>query len=851
LSKAAKSCLVIVESPTKAKTIRKFLPKNFNVEASMGHIRDLPQSASDIPAKLKKEPWSNLGVNVEKDFEPLYVVPKGKAKVIKALREKLNQADELYLATDEDREGESISWHLIEALKPKVPVKRMVFHEITKPAIEYAIQHCRNIDARLVRAQETRRILDRLVGYTLSPLLWKKIAYGLSAGRVQSSGLRLIVDRERDRLRFKKSQYWDLLAELEKNKHLFQARLTELGGQKVAGSKDFDELTGKPRAGTTALLLDQQKSSSLADKLKDSPFVVSDIEEKTYHLKPFVPFITSTLQQEANRKLGLSARETMRVAQHLYEEGWITYMRTDSPSLSGEGIRAARNCVEQLYGKEFLEPEPRQFSAKSKTAQEAHEAIRPVGTQFKLPKDTGLQGRDFEVYELIWKRTVASQMKDAEKASVTVKLINQNCLFQTNGNRIVFPGFLKAYVEGADDPDKALEDKEVFIPSLTKGENVPCHRLEPQAHETKPPARFTEASLIQALEKEGVGRPSTYATIIQTILDRGYVTKQNNALVPTFTAFAVIQLLEKHFENLVDLRFTSRMEESLDEIASGQLDWLPYLRDFYLSEGGLMKQVQTKESEIEPEESRSVRLPQFSNSEMDIRIGRYGPYLVFDKNAPKDDGGNVSIPESVLPGDLNPQKAEELVELHKKGPESIGTFPQTQEPIYVLTGRYGPYLQLGRIDETDKKKKPKRASLPKHIKPSEITLDQAIRLLSLPLELGSHPKSGKKILLNSGRFGPYISCDGDNRSLKKTDSVFDMNLSRALELLAEEKKSSRRGSSLLKDLGKHPDDQQPIQVLEGRYGPYIKHGTKNYKIPKELDANTLSLDEALKLIGAK
>lgn len=846
MATAEKNCLVIVESPTKARTIRKFLPKNFRVEASMGHIRDLPQSAADIPTKYKKEEWAKLGVNTENNFEPLYVTPKGKGKIIKELRLKLKEADELYLATDEDREGESISWHLIETLKPKIPVKRMVFHEITKNAINKALKECRDIDIRLVRAQETRRILDRLVGYTLSPLLWKKIAYGLSAGRVQSSGLRLIVVRERARLRFKKGTYWDLLADLNKSGEPFQVKLTTVDNTKIAIGKDFDESTGKLKAGKNVKLLSEKDARDLASKLQSKPWIVSDVEEKGFNLKPLPPFITSSLQQEANRKLRFSARDTMRVAQRLYEEGWITYMRTDSPTLSSEGLQAARTCAKDLYGDNYLSPQPRQFTAKSKAAQEAHEAIRPASAKYTLPKDSGLTGDHLKLYDLIWKRTVASQMKEAEKASITAHIKADNCTFTANGTRIIFPGFLKAYVEGSDDPEKALEDKEVLLPSLNPQEEVALDKLEATSHETKPPARFTEASLIQALEKGGVGRPSTYASIIQTIMDRGYVKKVGNALVPSFTAFAVIQLLEKHFENLVDLGFTSKMEESLDEIAAGNLDWLPYLEKFYLGKSGLRQQVQDKEDSIETETSRSIQIPQLENIE--IRVGRYGPYIIKQENGDDKDKMHVSIPEDVSPADLNSEKADELFKLQEQGPLSIGKYPETNQDIYVFTGRYGPYVQLGEV--TEDKPKPKRSSLPKGISPQSITLDQAITLISLPKELGKHPESKEPIMLNQGRFGPYISHDGDNRSLKKDDSIFTMTFERSLEILSEEKRS-RRGSKLVRDLGKHPKDEKSVAIYDGRYGLYIKYGTKNVKFPEDKDAEKITLEEALELIAAK
>ncbi|NDD92446.1 type I DNA topoisomerase, partial [bacterium] len=593
---------------TKAKTIRKFLPKAYVVEASMGHVRDLPQSAADIPAALKAQEWTKIGVNVDEDFEPLYVVPKSKSKVIQDLKKKLKDAESVYLATDEDREGESIAWHLLEVLKPKVPVKRMVFHEITKTAIERALQEVRDVDSRLVRAQETRRILDRLVGYTLSPLIWKKIAFGLSAGRVQSVALRVIVERERQRLKFVKADYWDLEAELAKGSESFKAKLLSVKGKRIATGKDFDEDTGKLIAGKDVQLLDETDARKLRESLSSALFTVTSVEEKPSTSRPAPPFITSTLQQEANRKLGLSAKEAMRTAQSLYEEGFITYMRTDSPNLSQEALKAARGCVEDLYGKDYLSPEPRQYTSKARGAQEAHEAIRPAGSNFQHPKDTGLTGVHLALYDMIWKRTVASQMAEARKMTVTAKIEAGPAVFTASGTRIVFPGFIRAYVEGADDPEAALEDREVLLPDLTVKDTLKSKEIEALQHETKPPARFTEASLVQMLEKEGIGRPSTYASIIGTIVDRGYVRKIGAALVPTFTGFAVTQLLERHFDSLVDTGFTAKMEESLDEIAEGKIEYLPYLRSFYLGKSGLRERVKDQDKNINPEESRTVLL---------------------------------------------------------------------------------------------------------------------------------------------------------------------------------------------------------------------------------------------------
>jgi len=827
---ADKKYLVIVESPTKAKTIRKFLPSNYIIEASMGHIRDLPQSASDIPAALKKEAWAKLGVNVEEDFEPLYVVPKDKKKTISDLKTKMKGVDCIYLATDEDREGESISWHLLELLKPKVPVKRMVFHEITKTAIQKALKDCREVDEKLVRAQETRRILDRLYGYTLSPLIWKKIAYGLSAGRVQSTGLKMICERERERMRFKKSIFWDIKAELhpEKDKKSsFEAKLQSVKGVRVAGGKDFDGLTGKLIDSKKYLLLDEKKTKDLAKIIEKEAWKVSSVEEKTFNSKPAIPFITSTLQMEANRKLGMSSKDTMRTAQRLYEEGLITYMRTDSPNLSQEAINAARNMVIDLYGKEYLNPEVRQYSAKQKGAQEAHEAIRPAGAEFTHPDKTGLSGRELSLYELIWKRTMATQMKEAEKASMTIKIEAGDAEFSASGTRILFPGFLRVYVEGSDDPEAALEDKEVILPKLKKGDVLKPISIKPDQHETKPPARFTEASIVQHLEKEGIGRPSTYASIIGTILDRGYVRKEGSALIPTFTGMAVIQLLEKHFDHLVDYGFTSSMEEALDKIAYGEEDWLKYLTKFYKGKAGLAKKVEEQDKKIKPEESRTIHIER-DGKKIDIKVGRFGPYVI-EKSGKEE--VHASIPEDIAPADLEPDKVVELLKNQAKGPVPIGKDPKTKQNIYCLVGRYGAYFQLGEV--TDENPKPKRASLPKGKDPSTVTIAEALEALSLPRELGNHPETKKPIMANNGRFGPYVMHDGNFRSLKKEDDLYTIDLKRALELLSEEKGASKRGGKVLRDFGLVAKLKKKVSILDGKYGPYIKVGTKNITLPED------------------
>jgi DNA topoisomerase-1 len=848
--------LVIVESPTKARTIRGFLPKEFRVEASMGHVRDLPNNAAEIPAAHKGEKWANLGVNTDNDFEPLYVVPKDKKKVVKELKDALKGADQLLLATDEDREGESISWHLLQLLQPKVPVKRMVFHEITKEAIGRALEQTRELDMELVHAQETRRILDRLVGYTLSPLLWKKVAWGLSAGRVQSVAVRLLVQRERARRAFRSGSYWDLKARLEQGGSGFEARLSQLGGVKIAGGSDFDESTGGLKAGSKVRLLDEAEARQLREAVLAAPWTVAVVEEKPTVRKPVAPFTTSTLQQEANRKLRLSARETMRTAQGLYERGFITYMRTDSVHLSEQAISAARSCVSGKYGQEYLSPSPRQFSTKARNAQEAHEAIRPAGESFRDPAATGLDGRDLALYELIWKRTVASQMADAKLTMLSVDLeVDGGALgrasFRASGKRIDFPGFFRAYVEGSDDPDAALEGQEVLLPALKPADSPSCREVEALGHQTQPPARYSEAALVKMLEKEGIGRPSTYASIIGTIVDRGYATLAGNALTPSFTAFAVTALLEEHFPDLVDTGFTARMENTLDEISHGQVQWLPYLESFYRGEQGLETQVAQREGDIDPGASRTVEL---EGLPCVVRIGRFGAYLETKRVA--DDGSEellkATLPQEITPGDLDADKAELILRQKADGPEALGEDPETGELIYLLFGQYGPYLQRGQV--SDDNPKPRRASLPKGVNPEAMTLEDALGLLRLPRQLGEHPDGGR-IEAGLGRFGPYVvhhkgKGEKDYRSLKADDDVLTVGLSRALELLAMPKRG-RGGRTALKDLGTPEGADEAIQLFDGPYGLYVKQGKVNASLPEGSTADTITLDQAVELLAAK
>ncbi|NJM86988.1 MAG: type I DNA topoisomerase [Hydrococcus sp. RU_2_2] len=847
------STLVIVESPTKARTIRNYLPKDYIVEASMGHVRDLPASAEEIPPEYKEQKWATIGVNVENNFDPLYVIPQSKEKVVRELKAALRQATELILATDEDREGESISWHLTQILKPKIPMKRMVFHEITRDAIQAALKNCRAIDENLVHAQETRRILDRLVGYTLSPLLWKKIARGLSAGRVQSVAVRLLVQRERERRAFRSGGYWDLKATLEQEKSPFEAKLIALGGKKIATGSDFDPTTGQIARGRDVVLLNEEQANALKDRLEDKIWKVTNTEEKPTTRKPAPPFTTSTLQQESNRKLGISARETMKIAQKLYEQGYITYMRTDSVHLSDQAIAAARSCVEAMYGKQYLSPKPRNYTTKSKGAQEAHEAIRPAGSSFRIPRETGLSGLEFSLYDLIWKRTVACQMADARLTMIAVNIDVEDAGFRSSGKRIDFAGFFRAYVEGSDDPEAAIDSQEVILPPLKVGDTPECKELEVLGHETQPPARFTEASLVKMLESEGVGRPSTYATIIDTILKKGYAKLENKALLPTFSAFAVTSLLEKHFSDLVDTGFTAKMEQSLDEIASGKAQWLPYLQKFYLGETGLENQVKVREKEIDASAAKAVNL---ENLDATVKIGKFGPYL----EVPNGNGEVItaSLPADLTPADLNPEQVQVLLRQKIEGPDKVGLHPETGEPIYIKVGSYGPYVQLGEESETNSK--PKRASLPKGVKPEEVNLEMAVGLLSLPRTLGTHPETGSPIKASLGRFGPYVVHDRgkdgkDFRSLKAEDDVLSVSLERALQLLSEPKRGrgGSRGTKKdpLRELGSHPDDNEPVNIYEGPYGIYIKHGKTNAGLPEGETVESMTLEKALALLSAK
>jgi DNA topoisomerase-1 len=856
--------LIIVESPAKARTISKFLGPDWVVESSIGHIRDLPPNADEIPKKYKKESWARLGVDVDNDFAPLYVVPKSKKEQVKKLKAKLKQASELYLATDEDREGEAIAWHLIEVLKPKVPVKRLVFHEITNHAIETALAEPRDIDKQLVAAQETRRILDRLVGYEVSPVLWRKLRPKLSAGRVQSVATRLIVTREDARMRFVESAFCGIEAMLTTGKEQpsFTARLAELDGRKVAVGKDFDQDTGELK--TKALVLDSGQAQALASELSDTPFAVTEVTEKPFANRPYPPFMTSTLQQEAGRKLRFNARRTMRTAQSLYENGHITYMRTDSLTLSREALSGARHQVRELYGAEYLPDGPRVYRSKSKSAQEAHEAIRPAGERFRTPGElkSKLDADQMKLYELIWKRTLASQMKDAIGVRTQVRVEAPTAeqgiaTFTTSGKVITFAGFLRAYVAGSDDPGAEVPDKEKILPKLTSGQQLTLEGLEPTSHTTQPPARYTEASLVKELEARGIGRPSTYASIIQTIQDRGYVWHKGQALVPTFTAFAVVRLLERNLPDLVDYDFTARMEDELDAIARGEAEAVPWLHDFYFGVSdsdsgrrqimrmGLHALLATGD-DIDPREASRITIGETAEGErVAVRVGRYGPYVQVG-----DTELRASVPDDLPPDELTLVRALEMIDKAAEGDRAIGNDPETGKPVYIKEGRFGPYVQLG--DREEGGDKPKMASLWKTMSPDAVTLEQALMLLSFPREVGKHPESGETITAQDGRYGPYLKMGSETRSLDSQDQLATITLDEAVAKLAEPKKARGRGAaSVISYLGAHPESGDAIQVKTGRFGPYVTDGTVNATVPKGTDPEKVDLDQALELLAKR
>ncbi|KAB1925130.1 type I DNA topoisomerase [Micromonospora noduli] len=876
-SNAGTTRLVIVESPAKAKTISGYLGPGYVVEASFGHVRDLPRNAADVPAKYKKEPWARLGVDVDNGFQALYVVSADRKQQISKLVKLAKEVDEIFLATDEDREGEAIAWHLVETLKPKVPVKRMVFHEITKPAIQAAVANPREIDRDLVDAQEARRILDRLYGYEVSPVLWKKVMPRLSAGRVQSVATRIVVERERQRMAFRTAEYWDILATLAvansgEGPRAFNATLIALNGDRIATGKDFEPTTGRVRAGAGVVHLDESGARGLAARLDGRPFTVTRVEEKPYRRRPYAPFITSTLQQEAARKLRLSSQQTMRTAQRLYENGYITYMRTDSVNLSETAISAARRQIVELYGERSVPPEPRRYTGKVKNAQEAHEAIRPAGDNFRTPGEVAkeLSAEEFKLYELIWRRTIASQMTDAVGSSVSVRIravstSQEEADFGATGKTITDPGFLRAYVESSDDENAEAEDAERRLPTLVKDQPLTADELAAQGHHTQPPSRYTEASLVKALEELGIGRPSTYASIMQTIQDRGYVTKRGQAMIPTFLAFAVIGLMERHYPRLIDYDFTATMENELDEIAGGDHAAVDFLTAFYFGSsngagdqdiarsGGLKKLVTENLSDID---ARSVNsIPLFTDDdgrEVVVRVGRYGPYLQRElpggeQPAPAaegEEGGTqgdrAPIPEGLAPDELTPEKVHELF-LGGSGERKLGDDPGTGEPIVLKSGRFGPYVSSGE----------RKSSLLRTQTPDSLTLEEALKLLSLPRLIGVAP-DGVEVFANNGRYGPYVKRGEEFRSLESEDQMFTVGLDEALALLAAPKARGRRAAAPpLREMGVDPATEKPMVIKDGRFGPYVTDGEFNASLRRGQTPEALTIEEASEMLAEK
>ncbi len=842
--------LVIVESPAKAKTIGKFLGSGFTVEASIGHVRDLPQGAAQIPAQYKGESWSNLGVNVNDNFTPIYIVPPGKSKQIKLLKDKLKDADALYLATDEDREGEAISWHLLEILKPKVPVHRLVFHEITKDAIQAALKSPRDVDDGLVRAQETRRILDRLYGYEVSPLLWRKVRPKLSAGRVQSVAVRLIVERERERMAFVSAMWWDLIGKFAKtDAQELQADIVSVDGRRIPAGKDFDSATGKLK-NNELMLLDGPAAAALVERIRNGQFRVTNIEDKPYTSKPYAPFTTSTLQQEANRKLSFTARRTMQVAQSLYENGHITYMRTDSTNLAQVAIEDARRLVAEEYGGDYLPAEARVYKGKVKNAQEAHEAIRPAGHPFELPGTlrNSLNADEFKIFDMIWKRTIASQMADARGRRIMITIEGEGCVFQVSGKTIDFPGYLRAYVEGSDTPDAELADQEVVLPSVTVGEALKCIGMEAKEHHTQSPSRFSEAALTKALEERGIGRPSTYASIIDTIQNRNYAFKKGGALVPTWVAFSVVKLLEDHLGRLVDYQFTAQMEDDLDAISRGEREYVDYLNSFYFGNGtpGLKPQLENKSEEIDARSISRIEIGTPEGGEpVYVRVGRYSPFV-------EQGDRTASLQEETPPDEVTLEAALKLLDQAAQGDEPLGMCPDTSKPVYLKTGRFGPYVQRGTMEDEEK---PQNASLLKGMVPADVDLATALKLLTLPRNLGNNPQNNESVMAFNGRFGPYVKSGEETRSLPAEISPIDVTLEQALHLLSQPKQHGRGRAAAkrepLKVFEDSPVTTQKVQLLDGRYGPYVTDGETNASLPKGTAVEELTFQEALDLLAAR
>ncbi|MEU9617784.1 MULTISPECIES: type I DNA topoisomerase [unclassified Streptomyces] len=873
--------LVIVESPAKAKTIKGYLGPGYVVEASVGHIRDLPNGAAEVPDEYTGE-VRRLGVDVEHDFQPVYVVNADKKAQVRKLKQLLAESDELFLATDEDREGEAIAWHLQEVLKPKVPVHRMVFHEITKDAIRAAVANPRELNQRMVDAQETRRILDRLYGYEVSPVLWKKVMPRLSAGRVQSVATRLVVERERERMAFRSAEYWDLTGTFATGRtgdasdpSTLAARLSAVDGRRIAQGRDFGP-DGRLKSGSGQVLhLDETNARALAAALADATFAVRSVESKPYRRSPYAPFRTTTLQQEASRKLGFGAKATMQVAQKLYENGFITYMRTDSTTLSDTAVSAARAQVTQLYGADYLPDKPRTYAGKVKNAQEAHEAIRPSGDRFRTPAETGLTGDQFRLYELIWKRTVASQMKDAVGNSVTVKIggrasDGRDAEFSASGKTITFHGFMKAYVEGADDPNAELDDRERRLPQVTEGDALSAEEISVDGHATKPPARYTEASLVKELEEREIGRPSTYASIIGTILDRGYVFKKGTALVPSFLSFAVVNLLEKHFGRLVDYDFTAKMEDDLDRIARGEAQAVPWLKRFYFGAGegdtagagaasdagngdgdhlGGLKELVTDLGAIDAREISSFPV----GNDIKLRVGRYGPYI---ERGEKDSEGHqrADVPEDLAPDELSVEYAEELL-AKPSGDFELGADPVTGHQIIAKDGRYGPYVTEVLPEGTPKTGKnavkPRTASLFKSMSLDTVTLADALKLMSLPRVVGEDAE-GVEITAQNGRYGPYLKKGTDSRSLTSEDQLFDITLEEALAIYAQPKQRGRAAAKPpLKELGTDPVSGAPVVVKDGRFGPYVTDGETNATLRTGDSVETITPERGYELLAEK
>jgi len=812
--------LIIVESPSKAKTLKRFLGDDYQIEASVGHVRDLPKS--------------DLGVDVDNGFKPTYVASKDKSKVITQLKKLLKNASTLYLATDPDREGEAIAWHLMELLDPKIPVKRLAFHEITKTAIQESFDHIRDIDQSLVSAQEARRILDRLWGYLVSKKLWFNVKGGLSAGRVQSPAVKIVVDREKERARFIESEYWSIITQFDSKGESFEARLKALDGQKIAIGKDFDKETGK-LSKSNLLALDKTKAESLAESFLNSDWKVTKVEQKPAKQNPYPPFITSTLQQEGVRKLRMSSQQVMRNAQKLYEEGYITYMRTDSVSLSSEAINGSRNAIQSLFGAEYLPETPPIYKSKVKNAQEAHEAIRPAGATFKNPKDIQgkLDGQEWKLYDMIWKRTLASQMKSAKLLKTNVEISDGKAMFDAHGKVIEFPGFLKVYVEDIDDPKKERDDKESILPPMQEGESVTGKDFTPNQHFTKPSPRFTEATLIKELEALGIGRPSTYAAIMGNIQNRGYARKVNGALIPTFTAYAVIQFLESNFTDMVNLQYTADLENTLDAISRNEMKSEDFLTQFYKGENGTAGLEALLENEVDKEKSRTImELKDDSGKTITVKIGRYGVYI-------QDGETNTTLPDDSIPSELNFKNA--LISLQKKaeGPTELCSHPDSGEPVLFKDGRFGPYVQCG-----DKMK-----SLLPGMTQAEVTPEIALKLIALPKDLGKHPESGDMVKSDIGRYGPYIRCGKTTRSVIAPDSILDLSLNRAVEILATEK--TKAGARVIKELGIDPKTQMAIEIKDGRYGAYVTDGKINATLPKETTSDEVTLDIALQFIADK